>query len=205
MLNILTSDAHKYGTDSVLLAEFADTADLKNKIVVDLCSGCGIIPVMLNRAKAVFAVEIQDTAAELIRANAELYPQIKLIHGDLRCEDSLKQIGQEAVDLVTANPPYYKLGSGFERADAAHKTARYEGGCSLEDVVKAAAVLLKFGGKLKMCMTAPRLAETIAVMQKFAIEPKEITLISAKNSDTARLFLISGKKGAKPGVIVKWR
>jgi tRNA1(Val) A37 N6-methylase TrmN6 len=203
---IFISKEHKYGTDSILLAEFAAPA-AKNKVAVDLCSGCGIIPVLLSAAKRVYAVEIQGEAAGLIAANIADFPQMQLVHGDLRCEQTLSVIGRERADLVTANPPYYLAGSGYERQSAAQKSARYEGdcGCNLAEVVAAANYLLKFGGRLMMCMTAPRLAETIGVMQGCGIEPKEIVLIGAQNSRKARLFLISGKKGAKSGVKTEWK
>jgi tRNA1(Val) A37 N6-methylase TrmN6 len=207
MNDIAISEQHRYGTDSVLLGEFAAQSDLKHKTVADLCSGCGIVPVMLKSAKVVYAVEIQAEAVALIERNfANLEnPHMHAVHGDLKCGQVLSRIGRESVDLVTANPPYYIAGSGFERANESQKTARYEGDCTLTDVVAAANFLLKFGGSLKMCMTAPRLAETIGVMQTHGIEPKEIVLIAAKKSDTARLFLISGKKGGKSGVKVTWK
>ncbi|MCL1881323.1 MAG: methyltransferase [Oscillospiraceae bacterium] len=221
---IFMSDEHKYGTDSLLLGEFVNKSVLKNKVVVDLCSGCGIIPFLIcageNKPNRIYAVEIQFEAVQLIKksilANGanELSETIKIIHGDLRDEKTfspIRQSGREQVDLVIANPPYYTVGSGFERNSSSQKSARYDGtGCTLNDVVKSAALLLKFGGVLKMCMTASRLCECISIMQSYNIEPKEIELIGAGKSETgkvgkARLFLISGKKGGKSGVVTTWQ
>jgi tRNA1(Val) A37 N6-methylase TrmN6 len=193
------SKNHRFGTDSLLLGEFA-CGGSKNKVVCDLCSGCGIIPILLDRPKKVYAVEIQEEAVNLINRTIKEnnLGYIEAIHSDLRdCA-----IKRESIDLVTANPPYYPKNSGFERDTNSQKTARYESECTLADVVKAAARLLKFGGELKMSMTASRLAECIAIMQEHSIEPKEIIFIPSKKSDKMRLFLISGKKGAKSGVTV---
>jgi tRNA1(Val) A37 N6-methylase TrmN6 len=195
-IKLFISKNHRFGTDSLLLGEFS--SNIKHKTVVDLCSGCGIIPVMLQNAKKVFAVELQKEAAELIRRTVAEngLDNIEVVHKDLR-EISLPR---EGADLVTANPPYYS--GGYVRES--QKTARHEITCTLDDVVKSAERLLKFGGELKMCMTTSRLAETIGIMQKYAVEPKEIMLIPGKNK-VARLFLVSGKKGGKPGVKITWK
>jgi tRNA1(Val) A37 N6-methylase TrmN6 len=215
MKKIYISNEHRYGTDSILLSEFAANSTLKNKVTVDLCSGCGIIPLMLcnseNCPKTAYCLEIQEEAAELIRQNRtehELANVLQIVHGDLRCERTLSQIGRESVDVVTANPPYYKAGSGFERSRHSQKVARYDGdesGCKLDEVVRAAAYLLKYGGVFKMCMTASRLAETIGIFQAHSLEPKEIILIGNSSKESARLFLINGKKGGKSGVKVIWK
>ncbi|MCL2036835.1 MAG: methyltransferase [Oscillospiraceae bacterium] len=209
-LKLHISKEHRFGTDSLLLGDFAKSSAV-NKTVVDLCSGCGIIPITLLpvRPKKIYAVEINKEAVKLLERSIsenKISDKIEVIHGDLRLPETLDFSGNtESIDLVTANPPYFVRESGFERGEESQKIARYERECTLSDVVAAAAKLLKFGGVLKMCMTAPRLAECIAIMQKYKIEPKEIVFIRAKATDTARLFLISGKKGAKSGVIVKWR
>jgi tRNA1(Val) A37 N6-methylase TrmN6 len=201
------SKEHRFGTDSLLLGEFAKKSSLKNKTVVDLCSGCGIVPAVLTVSEnsgKLYAVEIQKEAVDLIK---KIELDINVIEGDLRDEKVLSQIGREVVDLVTANPPYFPKESGFEREASSQKTARYDGeGCTLTDVVRSAAYLLKFGGELKLCMTASRLAETISIMQSFSIEPKEIQFVGRGDPDKqARLFLISGKKGAKSGVVILWK
>lgn len=212
-IKLFMSDEHKFGTDSLLLAKFIQNGkSLKKLTVADLCSGCGIIPVMLCLNKSdmpskIYAVEIQSDAADLIRRTLrenELSGIIEVIEGDLRSGETLNKVVEDtgSLDLVTANPPYYPEKSGFERNSSKQKTARYEGECTLTDVVKAAGRLLKFGGELKMCMTAPRLCECIAVMRENSIEPKEIALIPGKNN-IMRLFLISGKKGGKSGVVTR--
>jgi tRNA1(Val) A37 N6-methylase TrmN6 len=195
-IKLYISKEHRFGTDSLLLGEFA-AVGTKNKIVCDLCSGCGIIPIMSESPKKVYAVEIQQEAVDLIKKTIaeNNLDYIEAVHEDLRNIS----IERESVDLVTANPPYYN--SGFVRES--QKTARHEFECTLEDVVKTAAYLLKFGGELKMCMTASRLAETISIMQKYSVEPKEIVLIGKNNK--GRLFLISGKKGGKSGVNISWK
>ena len=211
-IKLFISKEHRFGTDSLLLGDYV--GGVKNKVVCDLCSGCGIIPVMLCRENPplkIYAVEIQQKAADLIRHTVKTnnLNLIEVIQGDLRSEETIAQIGRERVDIVTANPPYYPEKSGFKRASTPQKIARYDIECRLEDVVGSAAGLLKFGGCLKMCMTASRLAECIAIMQEYAIEPKEIIFIGKANPvgemPAARLFLISGRKGGKSGVNVFWK
>jgi tRNA1(Val) A37 N6-methylase TrmN6 len=209
-IKLCISKEHRFGTDSLLLGEFARSA--KNKTAADLCSGCGIIPIMLCDARKIYAVEIQEEAAELLRRTV---CENKLDNIVVVCEDLRNtSIERESLDLVTANPPYFVLDSGFERECESAKVARYESECTLDDVVKTAGYLLKYGGDLKMCMTASRLAECIGIMQSYKIEPKEVVLIGKGNppderytdgGSAARLFLISGKKGAKSGVKITWK
>ena len=117
------------------------------------------------------------------------------------CAD-LKQLWQDAplerCDLVTCNPPYKAYQSGMESQLTAQKIARHEILCNIADVCQAASRLLKFGGRLCICNRSERLADCIAAMQQFHIEPKRLQFVS-KNPDTAPwLFLLEGRKGGKP-------
>ena len=67
--DIYVSEDHRFGTDALLLAEFA--APSPKDIVCDLCSGCGIIPMLFHAwgkppAKA-YSVEIQEEAVQLLK------------------------------------------------------------------------------------------------------------------------------------------
>jgi len=207
-LKLFISKEHRFGTDSLLLADFAKRA-ASGKTVCDLCSGCGVIPIAVcadNPAppKKIYAVERQSDAAALLRwtVHENNLGFIEIIEGDLRDRSVMSAIKRESVDLVTANPPYYTDNSGYERDSREQKAARYEKNCAIADVVVTAKELLKFGGELRMCMTATRFAETASVMREAGIEPKEAVFVM-KTNGTARIFLVSGKKGANPGITIK--
>ena len=59
---IQNTDYFCFGIDSVLLANFVSSNSSKN-VVVDLCSGTGVISVILTQKKKlhkIYAVELQD-------------------------------------------------------------------------------------------------------------------------------------------------
>ena len=60
--DIYVSEDHRFGTDALLLAEFSVPSPKDN--VCDLCSGCGIIPMLFyawgKRPAVSYAVEIQN-------------------------------------------------------------------------------------------------------------------------------------------------
>ncbi len=207
--DIYVSRDHRFGTDALLLAEFS--APSPKDTVCDLCSGCGIIPMLFFAwgkppAKA-YAVEIQDEAVELMRMTVEknsLSDRLVPVKADLTKDDELFAVPRGKMELVTANPPYYKAGSGEERLSPAQANARHELLCDLEGVIRAASLLLKYGGYLKMCHLPERLADIICLMRKYGIEPKVMRFAHHKDTSTAPyLVLISGKKGGKPGMIVE--
>ena len=58
---IQKKDGFKFGTDAVLLSDFAK--DIHSDTTLDLCTGTGIIPLLLSAkttAKAIHAIEIQN-------------------------------------------------------------------------------------------------------------------------------------------------
>ena len=206
-IDIYVNQDHRFGTDAVLLADFA--APSPNMTVCDLCTGCGIIPLYFCKSKApkkIYGVELQKEASELfgrsIRENG-LDGRVFSLNADLTDLNVLgKLIPRNTLDMVTVNPPYYKENSGKERLSEAQRIARHEIACSLEQVIEAADFLLKFGGTLKMCHLPERLGEIFYLMIKYGIQPKKLTLVSDKIGEKPWLALVSGIKGAKAGLEV---
>ncbi|MBP3856034.1 MAG: methyltransferase [Ruminiclostridium sp.] len=207
--DIYVSADHRFGTDALLLAEFAKPSPKDS--VCDLCSGCGIIPMLFHAwgkpPARTYAVEIQDEAAELMRMTVEkngLTDRFFPVQADLTKDEELFRVPRGKMELVTVNPPYYRPGCGEERLSQAQANARHELLCDLESVIRAASLLLKYGGYLKMCHIPERLADIFCLMRKYGIEPKVMQF--AHNSDTSErpfLVLVSGKKGGKPGLIAE--
>ena len=70
--------------------------------------------------------------------------------------------------------------------------ARHEVKCSLDDVIYAASVLLKVGGRFFMVHRPTRAAEVIAAMSRYKIEPKRLRFVHPDPKSEPVLFLIEG-------------
>ncbi|MGN0687121.1 MAG: tRNA1(Val) (adenine(37)-N6)-methyltransferase [Oscillospiraceae bacterium] len=204
-LTMYVSDDHRFGTDAFLLAYYAGVRP--DSVVCDLCTGCGIIPLIFCKnvmPKLIYAIDIQQEAIELLNMSVEknrLQNTVAPILADLRELDQ-KYLAFESCDIVTANPPYMTSGSGYEKLSRPQAIARHELMCTVDDVCGAAGKLLKYGGLLKMCHRPERLSDVINSMRENKIEPKSITFVHNSILDKPWLFLITGKKGAKSGMIV---
>ena len=188
---IQRADAFRFGTDAVLLADFA--APRRHDRVCDLGTGTGIIPLLLYARENTIsadAVEIQpdmaDMAARSMAMNG-LNEKIRVLPGDLRSIRTL--LPHARYDLVTCNPPYGKAGGTLLNPDASKRLARHEESCAIEDVACAAAWLLQNGGRLCCVFPAARMIELSDAMRKYR--------------KAAHLCLMEGMLDARPGLIIE--
>ncbi|PTW03441.1 tRNA1(Val) A37 N6-methylase TrmN6 [Halanaerobium saccharolyticum] len=205
-LEIIQDDRFfKFGTDSVLLANFVKLR--QGDKVIDLGTGSGVIPLLLaykNKGVEVTGVEIQPEAAELARRNVEynhLQDQIKIINQDLCQLDSELEAG--SFEAVVSNPPYLPVEGGKMKENDFVAAARHEIHAELEDVVAEAARLLKYGGHFFLVHRAERLTEVIEALARYNCQAKELRLVQARRDSEADIFLLKAKKGANPGLRVK--
>ena len=197
---------HTFGTDAIALAFFA--APKRNDAICDLGSGCGIIPLLFCRdglGRQITAVEIQaDAYAQIVNAIHKngLENKLTALHRDLRNLTS-GDLPLYSYDLVTMNPPYQANDTGLQSRTDASLLARHEVVCRMEDVMRAADKLLRFGGRLCICQRSERLADAIVEMRRHGIEPKRLRFLAHTVGKTPRLFLLEGKKGGKSGLIAE--
>lgn len=195
----------KFGTDSVLLANFVKLR--RGDKVIDLGTGSGVIPLLLaykNEDVKVTGVEIQPEAAELAERNVkfnQLQDQIKIINADLCQLDGQLKAG--SFDAVVSNPPYLPVEGGRMKESDYLAAARHEIHAELEDVVAEAARLLKYGGQFFLVHRAERLTEVIETLAQYNCQAKELRLVQARRDKEADIFLLRAKKGANPGLRVK--
>lgn len=205
-IKMYVSKDHRFGTDAFLLAYYTNIR--RSDVVCDLCTGCGIVPLIFCKntpPQTAYALDIQQEAIELLKKTVEensLEDVIKPVLGDLRQLDG-KLIPFESADIVTANPPYMKDHSGAVKESEAQAIARHEIMCDINDVCRAASKLLRYGGSLKMCHRPERLADVICTMRANNLEPKSVTFVHNSVNDKPWLFLITGKKGAAPEIKVE--
>ncbi|NLL63764.1 MAG: methyltransferase [Ruminococcaceae bacterium] len=198
-IKVICSKDHGFGTDAILLSHFANPK--KTDKCCDLGTGCGIIPLLFKRdgIKEVYAVEIQEKAIDQLKRSNELSnTNIKIYHEDLRNNTLPKGY----FNVVTMNPPYKSAGAGILSETTPDQIARHEVSCTIDDAAKAAASLLNFGGCFYLCHRPERLADVITSMRKQELEPKKIRFVQKRPETAPWLFLIEGKKGAKPHIQV---
>ena len=194
-----------FGIDAVLLSGFA--AAKEDARVLDLGTGTGIIPILMaakTKAKELVGLEIQEDSAKMAERSVilnDLQDRVQIVQGDIKEAGELFQAA--SFDVVTSNPPYMINSHGLQNPDAPKAIARHEVMCDLEDVVKAAARMLKPGGKFYMVHRPFRLSEIIVLMHNYKLEPKRMRLVYPYMDKEPNMVLIEGVRGGKPRITVE--
>lgn len=167
---------------------------------MDLCSGNGIIPVLLagkTKANKIFGIEIQKAPYDLAKRSItynNLSKRVFMINIDIKDADSVLE--GESAEVVTVNPPYMKSNTGGASESYSIKIARHEELCTLEDVIKVAYKLLKSKGRFYIVHRPLRLVEILKTMSENKIEPKSMRLVYPYIDREPNLVLIEGIKDA---------
>jgi tRNA1Val (adenine37-N6)-methyltransferase len=144
------------------------------------------------------ALEIQaesvDMAERSVRLN-HLEDRIRIVEGDIREADRL--FPKASFDTVTCNPPYMIDSHGLKNPDSPKAIARHEVCCTLGDVVRAAALLLKPGGHFYMVHRPFRLVEIMTGMSSSGLEPKRMRLVYPFVDREPAMVLIEGVRGGR--------
>ncbi len=199
-------DGYRFGTDAVLLADFAAHASERPPAqVVELGAGCGVVTLLLARrwpGTQFTGVELQPALAELFARNVIMNgvaDRVRSVCGDLR---DPRVLSGQVVELVLCNPPYRPLGTGRRSVGRERALARHEIACTLSDVIVAAARQLKPGGRLRLIYPVARLAELIAVLHQNGLEPKRLRFVHPRPDAPARLLLMEATRGGASGLDV---
>ncbi len=196
---------YRYSFDPVLVSHFAKP--LQGAKIVDLGTGCGIIPIILAcriSKLQITGIEIQQNLAKLAKENIEknnLQRYIKIVSSDMmRYEDFLQS---NSVDMVITNPPYTKKNSGRINPDSERAIARHEIKITLEELIKVASGLLKDSGEFIVIYPEKRLSELLSAMKSNGINPDRQRLVYTKNNNIPKLVLQSGIKNGGKKLIVE--
>ena len=191
-----------FGVDAVLLADYASKSIRKSIHVLDLCTGSGIVPVLLSaktQAEKITGIEIQKTVAQMACRSVKLNRlehKISIVCDDLK--NAAERFGKSSFQYITCNPPYKKAGSGIlNRADET-MIARHEILCSLDDIIRVSSIILEPLGKLCLIHRPDRLVDIITAMKHYGIEPKRLRFVHPYPSKTASMILIEGTRHGKP-------
>lgn len=193
-----------FGTDSVLLANFVKSEN-SNNVILDLCSGSGVIPIILSakkKYKKIFGVELQSEMYDLFDRNIKinnLEDSIISINENVKnIKDIRKKVTsimeKDKIDIITCNPPYKEIGTGLTTNHDVKTIAKCEVMCNLEDIFITSSKLLGKGGKLYLVHKPERLSDLIYFGRKYNLEAKEIRFVYPKIDKKPSIVLISYRK-----------
>jgi tRNA1(Val) A37 N6-methylase TrmN6 len=158
----------RLGTDSVLLADFVNMSSLRRGI--DLGCGSGAIALLLLCRDARLKMTGLEHPAggsgwpqgKTWRATAFRQGRVVISSGDIRRCRELFKSGE--FDFAAANPPYFAAGSGPSSPSGARAGAREEASCTLSELCRAAAYLVRTGGGFFVVYRPERLSELFCAM-----------------------------------------
>lgn len=194
-----------FGIDAVLLSDFASVKD--GGRCLDLGTGTGIIPILMEaKTKGSYyaGLEISKTSAEMAARSAALNgleQKVEIIQGDIKEAGEL--FAPASFDTITSNPPYMIGQHGLVNPDIEKAAARHEILCTLDDVIRAAARLLRPGGHFYMVHRPFRLAEIICTMSWYKLEPKRMRLVYPYVDREPNMVLIEGVRGGRSRMTVE--
>lgn len=198
---IQSRSGFRYGTDAVLLAHFASPG--RSDRHCDLGCGGGIIPLLLaatTPCPEITGVEILPAVCDRARRGVlvnGLSERIRILEGDYRDPTLLPSA---SFTVVTANPPYQKVGAGLCSPDDEKRLSRTEVNATLSDVVATAARLLEPGGRFCLVHRPERLADAICALREFGLEPKRLRLVQRDGTSAPSLFLLESLRGGRPAL-----
>lgn len=194
-----------FGMDAVLLTGFAH-ADQKD-MLLDLGTGTGIIPLLMYakyRCAHLVGLEIQEESADMARRSVALNGLsgvIDIVTGDIREADGIWK--SASFDCITCNPPYMIGQHGLTNPEAPKAIARHEILCTLGDVIRVTAKLLRPGGHFFMVHRPFRLAEIMTELSQNGLEPKRMQLVYPYADKEPNMVLVEAVRGGRPRMTVE--
>jgi tRNA1Val (adenine37-N6)-methyltransferase len=174
--------------------------------VLDLGTGCGVIPIILAYRHSgihITGIEIQAELAELARLNVSangMRDRIHIIEEDMRKLKPRRLSG--SVDWVVCNPPYRRPCSGRINPNRQCAIARHEIHIDLCQLIDTTKAVLKRGGCFVAIYPSERLVDLISAMRSAGIEPKWMRSVHSFRGERAKRVLVQGARGGRPDLVI---
>lgn len=196
-----------FGMDAVLLSVFASEGVKAGDRVMDLGTGTGILPILLEArtgASHLTGLEIQPESADMARRSVALNgleEKITILEGDIKEAGGI--FAAASFDVVTCNPPYITQRHGLVNPETPKAIARHEVLCTFDDVAGQAAYLLRPGGSFFLVHRPFRLAEVMTTLTGCGLEPKRMRLVFPYADRESNLVLLQAVRGGRPRLRVE--
>ena len=199
------SDFFSFSLDSIFLANYS-TLRLRDKKIIDFCTGNGVIPLILSKrtSSSITGIEIQSKLYQLALDSVHynhLENQIYLVCSDIKDYASNHM---DEFDLVLCNPPYFEVhDKNFFNLSYEKMIARHEICLNLHDLCDCAKKVLKEHGTFCIVHRSDRLMDILSEFRNAHIEPKRVKFLYENLQKTSDLVLVEGQKMGKVGLKIE--
>ena len=202
---IQRNDFQNFTLDTVLLADFTKI-NRKTKKVLDIGTGCGIIPILLaEKSKAeIVGIELQKEMADIAERNVQNYEErINIINDDIK--NYQKIFKKDEFDCIVTNPPYFEFKGDINQINNSPQMslARHNIDLTLEQIIKISAWLLKNSGHFSIVFRSERLVEMLKLLTENKLEPKRMRNCYTKRNQDAKICMLEAVKDADKGLKIE--
>ena len=189
---------YRFSVDAILLSQFVKIH--KDERVIDLGTGCGILPLLLShttQAHSFIGVEIQKEMADCAKKNVilnHLENRISIIKQDFR--ELRNTFPPGSFDVVLSNPPYRKYRTGRINPSLEKAIARHEMKGTLEDLVSIASYLLPPKGRCYVIFPVLRTVDLFVALRDEKLEPKRLQFVHPFIGEEAKFILTESIKAS---------
>lgn len=186
----------RFSVDPIVLVDFFKGNPTKN--VLDIGSGCGIIPILIykkKKMKDITGIEIQESSFEIFKKNLKknnLEEKIKPLLGDVR---NLKM--GNSFDYIISNPPYMSLDGKKISENESQKISKHEVSLSLISFAENCKRLLKPRGEVFFVHRSSRFLEIVKEFDKIGLYITNVQFVYFNKTKNSNLVLINASKGKK--------
>ena len=201
---IQSRDGFRFGTDAVLLSDFALIKP--NARCADLGTGTGIIALLIaahHKDACLEAVELEKEAADMARRSVDLNGlngRIRVHNADMR--NAADILGYGRMDQVLCNPPYFEEGRALMPESESKRIARTDLDIGIEEVARVAFALLKSGGRFSLVFPAQRMDSLVCALREARLAPKRVRTVHHTLFHAPKLVLMDAVKNG--GTQLHW-
>jgi len=190
---------YRFSADSLILSWYIFQYINSKKInkIMEIGSGSGIIPIILNKRGFkgnIECVEIQKNMFEILKLNIKennLEQYLTPINSNLLSLD----IKQERYDIIFSNPPYYTIKEGIINPDSEKAFARHEFFGTIDDFIAKSSKILKKKSNLFLIYPLAKLQKLLSKTFEYGLFLKNLTIIKEYEETQPTLFLAMFIKG----------
>jgi tRNA1Val (adenine37-N6)-methyltransferase len=191
----------RFTLDSLLLADFCRLRP--GDRVLEPGAGSGVVSLLLAKkypGARFTADEFEPAAYDLLNINIERNGlKGRIVPVDLDLKLLGRSFAPGSFDVIVANPPYTKFGTGRKSPAADRHAARQDEAAPLSAWLGLQA-LLRNKGRCFMVFSAGRLTELVATLRELKLEPKRLRFVHPAARKPASLVLVEAVKSGGPGL-----